>query len=290
MSGETPATIVEFEEEELTPRPPSLRWWQLVAVVLLVVLCDLAIYRGEGFAGYAALIAVAPFLMCAVTFRPRRYADLLIVAGMLGLLAVRMAMCGWSLQNVLGFALLAAFAMTLSGLRPHVLEAVLFTSQTVMAGYLGIDRQWQSVKSRQPSRSGRSWLRWAFPAAAFLAFGMLFILANPDLMATFGEQAEWFFLNLREWLVEFGPHPQEILFWLAVLWVAVGALRPLMRSQLLQEKHSEETRTVDETPASNSNGLYSPIRNMLVTVIALFAAYLVFEFKTHCFREFRKGF
>ena len=61
-----------------------------------------------------------------------------------------------------------------------------------------------------------------------MAFSSLFILANPDLLASFSEQLRIFSETLRTWIVEFAPRPMEIVFWLAVIWIGVGLLRPAM--------------------------------------------------------------
>ncbi len=47
------------------------KWRELLAVLLLVVLCDLTIYRGQGFAGYALLFVAAPLLLTIGSPRPR---------------------------------------------------------------------------------------------------------------------------------------------------------------------------------------------------------------------------
>jgi hypothetical protein len=51
--------------------PPPVRWRELLAIVLLVGLCDLTIYRGHGFAGFALLFFAAPFLLAMGSPRPR---------------------------------------------------------------------------------------------------------------------------------------------------------------------------------------------------------------------------
>jgi hypothetical protein len=50
---------------------PPVRWREVVVVLLLVVTCDLTIYRGHGFAGYAFLFLLAPVLFACGSFRPR---------------------------------------------------------------------------------------------------------------------------------------------------------------------------------------------------------------------------
>src|SRR5688572_1388524 len=69
-------------DRELGDQPP-LRWREILAVVLLIALCDVTIYRGEGFSGFALLMAVGPGLL--LLGNPRRWvgASTWIVGGML---------------------------------------------------------------------------------------------------------------------------------------------------------------------------------------------------------------
>jgi hypothetical protein len=70
---------------------------------------------------------------------------------------------------------------------PYVLEAIFFASQIFQAGYLGII--WFFRQTIQLSiiipRAKR--ISVALPLLAFLVFGWIFVLANPDLVITFGE-------------------------------------------------------------------------------------------------------
>ncbi|MFQ5732920.1 MAG: DUF4173 domain-containing protein, partial [Planctomycetaceae bacterium] len=175
-------------------------------------------------------------------------------------------------------------AMALAGQRPYVLEGLAFVSQTLAAGYVGMGRQWRAVKATSPAVSRTGFLAVVLPAGALAAFGLLFVLANPDLAATFGERVAELALHVREWLEAFAPGPLEILFWFAVAWIAVGALRPFTSRAALLETVDDETGRQESSP------LYAAFRNTLFAVIALFAAYLVFEFQTLWFREFPKGF
>ncbi len=275
------------------PGPPKFQPRQRVIVLLIAVLCDVVIYRGNGFAGLSLLFVVAPILFCIGKFNPARIGDLTVVAVMLILLSVRLLWYGSVLPAALGFALLAAFAMTLSGLRPFVLETMVFAAQTIASGYAGLNEVWQSTRSAKvpSSKSGCfSVLAIALPLGAFLAFGSLFILANPDLMSYFGDRMEWLSTALREWFVKHGPRPTEVLFWIAVIWISTGALCPLLEDGLVgttrYRERGDETARKDESSAE----LYTPFRNMLLTVIALFAVYLVFEFKTLWFRVFPEGY
>ena len=279
----TPDPVAAAEDGNGAP----FRMWQALAVVGIVALYDLVVYRGHGYAGWAAMFVGTPALMCVARNRAveyRSHGAILLIAAMLLLIAVRLFWYGSALPAVVGFALLAAFAMTLSGERPYVLEGLAFVSQTIAAGYTGLSRQWRVAKPASPTVSRSNVLAILLPAAALLGFGLLFVLANPDLAATFGERVANFASTVREWLVDYAPTPVEVLLWIAVAWITVGALRPITDRAALLETIDDTSGTTESSP------LYPACRNTLVAVIALFAIYLVFEFQTLWFREFPKGF
>lgn len=265
--------------------PPAYRWWQVIVLIAAVALCDITIYRGEGFAGYALLFTAAPVLFCLLRFRPQSFSRLVLLGLLLGLLAARLAWWGSDWHLAIGFALLAAFAMSLSARRPFPVETVVFAAKTIPDGYLAIARQWRTAKETSPHVTRPNLLAVALPAGALLAFGLLFVLANPDLSAFLGKRVEYYSLRLREWIENFAPSIWEILFWLAAFWILAGALRPAEDNAVTAEILRDETRAADEP-----SDWYRPYRNTLWAVILLFAVYLVFEFQTLWFREFPPGF
>ncbi|MHC4401781.1 MAG: DUF4153 domain-containing protein [Planctomycetota bacterium] len=287
------------DEQQASPPPksaaadtlqPPVRWREILAVLAMVALCDATIYRGAGYAGYALLFAAAPALLLLGAFRPRLGWGLAVVGFMLAVLSAKLLWCGSLLLAGAGFVLLVAFAMTLSGLCPYVLEVMVFASQTVLAGYDGLSHHGRSLKKHAPSVGRANWLAVLLPVAAFLAFGVLFILANPDLLASFGETLERVLNALREWIIELSPEPTEVLFWLGVLWLTVGLLRPAMKQTLFEETSPDGAGATGDADGAAPTPLYAAFRNTLLTVIVLFAVYLVFEFATLWFREFPKGF
>jgi hypothetical protein len=210
---------------------------------------------------------------------------------MLAVLAVKLAWCGSGLLVACGFSLIVAFSMALSGLRPYVLEGGVYASQTVLAGYEGLIHFGRSLNKLSPPAVRRgAWLNVLLPLSALVAFGLLFVLANPDLLALFGEKLELAFNTLRDWIIRFSPDVPEVLFWFAVVWIAVGLLRPVINGTLFGQA-TNSAPAADETAAAPAKALlYVPFRNTLVTVTVLFATYLVFEFKTLWFRVFPEGF
>jgi hypothetical protein len=124
----------------------------------------------------------------------------------------------------------------------------------------------------------------ALPLAAVAGFGTLFVLANPDLVTWVSTGLENLIHSARRWLVELAPTWREVLLWGAVAWITIGLLRPTFRQMAGRRPAPTAPATTAPSP------LYAACRNTLVTVIVLFAAYLVFEFQTLWFREFPQGF
>lgn len=277
--------------QELDRETPPAGWRELLGLFLIVALSDLTIYRGKGFAGYAALIGGASLLLPFGAARLKPNASVWVLAPMLWVLAARLLWCGSPLALAVGFAVLVGFVMALNGLRPYVLEAVVFTSRTIHAGYRGVTLYGRTLTgvapfiSRIPAHRAR-WLAVGLPLVTFVAFSVLFMLANPDLLHSFSLELSRAFEELRVWLIEFGPQPLEVLFWLVAGWVTIGLLRPVIDSR----DAPDETRPAGVIRPQVPAALYAAFRNTLIVVIVLFAAYLAFEFNTLWFRVFEQGF
>ena len=100
---------------------PPVSWREIVAVLTLVALCDITLYRNSGAAGHAALVVLAPLLFWLGSPRPRCRASLWVISLMLVVLAAKLLWCGYLLLLPVGVALLVAWALSLSGQVPHVL-------------------------------------------------------------------------------------------------------------------------------------------------------------------------
>ncbi len=281
-------------DPQLDDRP--VRWRELLALLLVVALSDVTVYRGEGFAGLAALfVGVALLLLFGAPVSSslqtrRQTTSLWIVGGLIVLLATKMVWCGTELQIALGLGLLMAFALALSGTVPYVLDIVVFPARMMLGGLLGLASYTRSVRAPRWRIARVSWLSILLPLLTFVAFSVLFILANPDLLDSFGQRIEQILTAFREWLIDFGPEPPEIVFWLAVAWIAIGMLRPLLSRAPIDEMSTLAWGEKPGSVAPAPSPMYAACRNTLVTVIALFAVYLMFEFKTLWFREFPRGF
>lgn len=270
---------------------PPVRWREPLALAALVALCDVTVYRGQGLAGWALLLIAAPLLLRLGSPQPHRNRSLWIVGAMLAAFSLRLLWCGSAFWLPVGVWLLAAFAMSLSGRRPYVIETVLFASQTLWAGYQGLGehgRFWGRLRLGSIRVHG---LNILLPLVTAIVFSTLFVLANPDLLTAFGEQFGRLLDALRETLIHFAPQPLEVLFWLAVLWIGMGMLRPLSLGTPWDPPVEEDPRRWPRrTSKSLPAPLYPAFRNTLLAVILLFAVYLVFEFQTLWFRDFPDGF
>ena len=286
--------IVEFEPDSEsrieTPGPSwrttPVRWAELLCVLLIVVLCNVTIYNGHGFAGYAVLFAVLPVLLYFGVARWASDASCRVIVPMLLVLAGRLIWCGDGLMVAVGFALLALVAMSFAGQRPYLLEAIVFVAQIVPAGFLANYQYVGTVARIRGPEQRRNWLAVVIPGAAFFVFSLLFLLANPDLLTRVSESLSEVFQQLRHWLIDIVPAPLQILFWIGVAWIAAGLIRPLagIAASIADD--------IDPTPAPETSGpapLYEAFRNTLAVVALLFGVYLVYEFTTVWSREFPPG-
>jgi hypothetical protein len=272
----------EVQNGSLTDLPVTGR--EVFAVLLLVVLSDLTVYRSEGFAAAAALFVAAPLLLWVGTARREAGWATFVVALLLNLAAIKLIWCGSWLLVACGWGLLFAFSMTLAGACPYVLETLVFASQTVRSGYEGLSAYGRVLERRTDSQQRSPWLNVGLPLMAVLGFGTIFILANPDLVTLVSRRLEAVVQTLRRWLGGFAFW--EVVFWVLSLWMSVGLIRPYV-GRGRRAAAADDTRGPRPIAAVP---LYEAFRNTLLAVIGLFAVYLVFEFSTLWFGHFPREF
>lgn len=206
---------------------------------------------------------------------------------MLATLAIRLVWCGSWLGVTCGCVLLVCFAMTLNGRVPYLLHAAVFAAQAIPSGHRGLNHYLRSLSCLRPKLPQHGRLAVVLPVVICSVFGLLFVLANPDLLAIVSERLSFALRAANNWLAGFSPNPMEVLFWFWTAWITVGLLRPEEKQKDSNDEYEYvEVESVETSPAQ----LYEAYRNSLVVVIGLFAAYLVFEFQTLWFREFPAGF
>ncbi|MEK6238773.1 MAG: DUF4173 domain-containing protein, partial [Planctomycetales bacterium] len=271
---------------------PVVRWREFAATVGLAAVCDVTIYHGQGFAGLAVLFFAAPLLLWMGSKQtPRTWIGGLLHVLLIAL-AVKMIWCGSVLLATVGFALLFARATSLAGLRPHVLQVMLFAAQTIPAGFSGVVDHVRTA-SRVPCPLNRTnWLNVALPLFALAMFSALFVFANPDLLQWVQEGMRFLDDWFQGWIWDFTPEPLEAAFCVAAFWIAAGALRPIIRrwSSAGRDDRDRDADDQREPRKQEPAFLFPACRNVLISVTILFAAYLAFEFKTLGFREFPEGF
>ena len=269
--------------ELLRPGNSSLR--EAIAVFLAVVLGDVTVYRGHGYTGGAVFLIGAAILLFLGKRRRHVGSAVLIVGAMLAVLAAHLVWYGSPLQVAAGSVLLVALATGLDGQTPFMLSVLTMGSQAALGGLRAIGEYSISLRGAGPRLNRSGSLNYLLPALAFFLFSVLFVLANPDVVSFVSLQLEAFLNEISGWFVRMALRPTELLFWIGVALGMAGLLRPILRLASLGPFFPTE---VDRTTAASP--LYTAFRNTLLTVIALFAIYLTYEFYTLWTRDFPANF
>lgn len=281
----TDESFLDRPEHPLLAEQPAVGWLELMSLLTAVALADLAIYRGHGYAGWAAVFAAAPVLLLIGSARRAGGLAPLIIGLMLWTVSLRLIWCGGPLAAGVGLALLPAYALAVGGRIPYLFDGLAVAARIVVAGYWGV-----AAYCRDSLEFGRrfapsQWIATALPLGVGSLFAVVFLMANPDLVSAFSRRLSKVIEVLRDWIIQYSAW--EALFCLGVAWAAVGLLRPLL-PRLASAASSKPGPVVPSEPAPAP--LYAAFRNTLLTVIGLFGAYLVFEFRTLWFREFPQKF
>jgi len=284
------SSYVDAELVSPDPTRPSRTWGEvgtteLLAVLAAVGLADATIYRGHGYAGLAAFFVGIVGLLLIAKRRRRIRSSLWIIAGLLALLAGHLVWYGSILQVAAGVFLVVAFATSLDGQSPYLLNVLAMGSQAIAAGVLAGAEYLATLRRGAPRLNRPGVLNFMLPAVAFVVFSALFVLANPDAVSFVSRQLESIVNQVSDWLVRMALRPAEPVFWVAVALVTSGLLRPLLR---LPPMVSFAAGVAGLEPAAAP--LYKAFRNTLITVIGLFAVYLGYEFYTLWTRDFPAGF
>ena len=265
---------------DATSPPVLIR--EVVALVLLIIVSDLTLYRSEGFLGPGVLFLVAPLLIAIGKYRWNVDVSLLVMVPMLWFLSARLAWCGSYLATAIGFVLLCGVTMGLSGIRPYLTRAMNFAFQVATAGFCGILQYLRTATRFCPSFMRTQWFAFGLPVLTLLTFASIFVLANPDLVKSFVQRLTQFVDALDRLMQNF--QFTEILFCAGAGWIATGLLRPAGNAVETLQPSGQNTAETAKSP------YYEAYRNTLAVVIALFALYLLFEFNTLWFKTFPQGF
>src|SRR5688572_14083633 len=121
-SPKRPQTSVQLFSLSAESANRPVHGLEILAVILLVLLSDLTIYRGHGFAGYTVFFFAAPLFLWLGSQRHLLNAWTLTLGIMLWLLAAKSLWLGSPCSIVVGTALLVGLAMTLSNFPPYLFE------------------------------------------------------------------------------------------------------------------------------------------------------------------------
>lgn len=262
------------------------QWLEIAVIFLVAAVADVTIYHGQGYAGIAAFLAATPLLFMLVKLRRSADWRIWIVATALIVACLRLLWCGSVLMTVAGFGCWLAFATALDGRTPFVLLVAATAAQSLVAGGYALLGRMLALRGVVPRASGLALAGFIFPAVAVAAFGLLFVLANPDVVAYLKQLLDRLFETLAEWLRRWELRASEVFFVFAAAWIAAGLLRPILRRPSVLESDADDLPT--ESPAQAP--LYAACRNTLLAVIGLFTVYLAFEFISLWKRDFPEGF
>lgn len=255
---------------------------ELIALLSIVILSDVSIYRTQGYAGPALLFAITPVLLCLGVARFKRDTSVWVLAPMLALVSLRLVWCGSWLAVASGFILLACVAMSLVGMPPYLLNACTYAAQLFGSGFRGFCRYLGVLKQFVPLISRAHLFAIFLPLLTLIVFASIFVMANPDLVSSVAKMLSQIAESIERWLEHF--EFTEVLFCFAAAWIAGGALCP----RIDWNERTETSVAVHEAIAKSRH--YAAYRNTLASLIGLFAIYLVFEFQTLWFKSFPKGF
>jgi hypothetical protein len=291
----TPDVIAPTTQQgaENLPDAPSPRLAELVSLLGILIVADVAIYRGEGqaYAGWAVLLGAVPMFLSLASARRRPTHGVLMVGSMLVLLAGRLVWCGSEAEQWVGLALLPCFAIALAGYAPYLTDAFALTLQIPYHGARGLAAYGRGMRNLGRTFAPATTIAIVVPLTIGAAFTLLFVLANPDLVKSVNETISQILERLRNCLGEFSLG--ECAFLTCVGWIAVALLRArVARSRWAARSSvpSNDQSAAPEQAAVVSRPLYLAWRNTLALVAAIYAVYLVFEFQTLWFRQFPKGF
>lgn len=287
FSPQSGAVARPVAEEQSRAASVSVR--ELAAVVALVVLADVTIFRGHGYGGLALLGLLSPAALLFGRSRATYSRTTFLIVLMIGLLAARTAWLGSVLGVAWGAALLVALVLALEGQRPYVLNVIAGGFQLIPGAIIGWTDYFWAAKGVSPQAPKIAWLGILLPVGAVVVFGSLFILANPDLVTAVQNGVDQLQRMLERWLGQADFPVLEIFFCFFAASAAIALLRTRMPAQ------RPPATTIETTPSkggevSHAAPLFGACQNTLLAVSVLFAAYLAFEFGTLWFREFPKGF
>lgn len=267
------------KREASSVSPPKKK--ELAALVLSVIFCDILIYHGGGFTGYALILPFLALILLFFSRETKRGIMVYILVSLVLLTGFRLFYLGSSYCVFSGIFLLFALALSLRGYSPFLPETILQSLIIFFRAPLNFE-DYSRQLSASPGKKRFSLKTILAPLGAVFIFGLIFIMANPVLKDFFGEWVDRIFQNIRILIPSWG----QIFFWGFILWGMSGLLYPRIEKFLFKQKE-----TIDpEKFAPPPDHYYPAFRNVLYSLIILFAVYFLFEFYYLWWREIPRGF
>ena len=261
-------------QDEIVSEYNGKIWVTLVCIPLIVLVADACLIQGDGFFGPAVFFVLSAIAFgFAIPGRARVWAAV-VTASLLVLTAWRLAWCGNVLAMLIGYWLLFAYCLSLRGNSPFVLRVLRFPFECVSGSVTIIRRVEQAFRSKVlPEQSAvvRSRaIEFILPTVAVLVFGTVFVMANADLVEVVSLRLSILLNSVSHFFVDLSA--SKIFFWILVGVLTAGILQPVI-------VRMTATQAIDADHDSASSPMYAAFRNTLISVIAIFGAYLVFELR-----------
>jgi len=275
--------------------PPTLTWREPVAVLVAVFLADATLYHSYGYAGLALLVFALPILFFLGTKNPLLNLRTSLFAVLAFIVSLKLIWCGNPAAVLIGLVIVFLFAALQAGmpLRLGSLTAYsfngVFASPYNLSDYCRSLRRWQKNGgwTLQPAKQAAIFV----PMALLLVFGIIFVLANPNLL----EAVQFYWSKCVEWFGRFTdwiPAFEQVILWVAIAWVMLGWLRPrrMLGTVYQNDVPQNDTVTQNSEEQNEKDLFYYAYFNSFISLILLFSVYLCFEFYQNWTRDFPPGF
>jgi len=244
---------------------------ELVAMIALVALADLALYQGDGDggAGLAALFAGTPAILFVTATARTGSSRLAAITTLLALVAGR---CLWQSSTAtaaLGLALLLGFAIALRTPRSFLPELL----ASALSSIWGASRQLGGfvatlLRLARPGRLGRPGsAAYYVPAVLVVVFGAIFAAANPVIQGWLGSAVALF--DELGW----APSPLHLTFWGVCAIAAAALLRPAIRSIAGLDARMGTAHASEPTGQAPAAARLALARNGMIALNVLFLGY-----------------
>ncbi|MCC6510194.1 MAG: DUF4173 domain-containing protein [Pirellulaceae bacterium] len=277
LDGSSPARPVLQVLQRLSRRETLV---DISTILLWVVLSDVLLYHSGGYTAWGLFLTSAAAIMLVARRQLGHAAYTMATCGLIFACSLKLAWCGSLGTVVSGVAMLMALSMSINGTPPYLPDMLRFALHVVAGSGFRISRF--SLRGVTSVAAGsRSRYAVALPLLVVTVFSMIFVRANPDLYRWLDGHVRTFMTRVGEWFSGF--EAWEIVFWCFSAWLGMGLIYPAAN-------YLFSLPVKPEVKASASSDSYLAVRNMLMSVVVLFAVYLAFEFVTLWFREFPEGF